>query len=155
MNDNVMGSFFGAAAATVVLGVITLFLLWNPIVGPWAEERRGMVELHRAKQNRQIQIEEAKTKVEVARTLADAEVIKANGVSRASGMMAGHSEELRAYIHLKYIEMLEATAQGGNTIIYIPTEAAMPILDVGRIKSAAPAFVLPSADKPPPPPARK
>ena len=44
----------------------------------------------------------------------------------------------QGYLRWKYIEMLEETGQNSNTIVYIPTEGAMPILEAGRVKDAAP-----------------
>lgn len=129
--------FFGVIAAGIT-AVAIVFLLWNPIVGPWSEERKGLAEFRRAEQNRQIRIQEAKAKNEAAEYLAKAEVTKARGVAKANSIMSESLGGPQGYLRWKYIEMLEETGQENNTIVYIPTEAAMPILEAGRISGATP-----------------
>lgn len=138
MSDKTPGIFLGVTGAVFVLGILILALLWSPLVGPWAAERRGMAEFRQAEQNRQIRIEEAKAKDEAAQYLAKAEVTKARGVSEANDIMSKSLGGPEGYLRWKYIEMLEETGQDSNTIVYIPTEAAMPILEAGRVNDAAP-----------------
>lgn len=129
---------YGSIAVSVVVG---LMLLWTPLVGPWVEERKGLAEYLRAEQNRQIRIQEAKAKQESAEYLAQAEIIKARGVAEANDIMSKSLGGAEGYLRWKYIEMLEETGQDNNTIVYIPTEGAMPILEAGRIADAAPTVL--------------
>lgn len=118
--------------------IISMVVLFKPVFGPWMSERKGLAEFNRAEQNRKIRIQEAKAKNEAAKYLAEAEVTKAKGVSKANDIMAKSLGGPEGYLRWKYIEMLEETGQDSNTIVYIPTEAAMPVLEAGRISGAAP-----------------
>ncbi len=114
--------------------LLTLTLLWRPLVGPWAAERAGLAEFRQAEQNRLIRVEEAKSRKEAATFLAEAEIEKARGVAAANDIMAASLGGPEGYLRWKYIDMLEETGQSSNTIVYIPTEGAMPILEAGRVK---------------------
>ena len=134
--------------ATYVKYAIVIFFfagiciaLWTPLVGPWSEERKGLAEFNRAEQNRKIRIQEAKAKNEAAEYLAEAEVTKAKGVAAANDIMSKSLGGPQGYLRWKYIEMLEETGQENNTIVYIPTEGAMPILEAGRVADAAPTRI--------------
>lgn len=115
-------------------------LLWNPIVGPWVAERQGLAEFKRAEQNRKIKVQESEAKKESAVYLAEAEVIKAKGVAEANAIMSESLGGPEGYLRWKYIEMLEETGKDSNTIVYIPTEATIPILEAGRVSDAAPTL---------------
>jgi regulator of protease activity HflC (stomatin/prohibitin superfamily) len=143
MNNDRFYLVTGLVCAFVLL---MLILLWSPLVGPWSEERKGLAEFRRAEQNRQIRIQEAKAKNEAAEFLAQAEITKAKGVAEANNIMAESLGGPEGYLRWKYIEMLEETGQENNTIVYIPTEAAMPILEAGRISDAAPTELGPLSD---------
>lgn len=119
---------FGAMFALVIV-----ILLWKPIVGPWTATREGRAEFNRAEQNRQITIEEAKAKKEAAEHQAEAEIIRARGVAESNAIMAKSLGGPQGYLRWKYIQMLEDTGQSSNTIIYIPTEGNMPIMESGRV----------------------
>ena len=128
--------FFALLGALAGFVLLVLMLLWSPIVGPWVAERRGLAEFKRAQQNKQIRIEDARAKKEAAEYLAEAEIVKSRGVAAANDIMAASLGGPEGYLRWKYIEMLEETGQDSNTIVYIPTEAAIPILDAGRVANA-------------------
>jgi len=134
-------AFLGGLVGVIILGVLSMMLLWTPLIGPWAAERKGMAEFRQAEQNRKIRIQEAKAKQESAEHLAQAEITKAKGVAEANDIMSKSLGGPEGYLRWKYIEMLEETGQDSNTIVYIPTEAAMPVLEAGRISSAAPTVL--------------
>lgn len=138
MSNQKGSAALGVMGSIIVIFFILLALLWSPIVGPWTAERAGLAEFRQAEQNRQIRIEEAKAKNEAAEHLAKAEITKARGVAEANSIMAESLGGPQGYLRWKYIEMLEETGQDSNTIVYIPTEAAMPILEAGRVSEAAP-----------------
>lgn len=132
-SDPFIGALVGFFVGTAVLGIIAMILLWSPIVGPWSAERKGLAEFKRAEQSRQIKVEEARARKDAAAFLAEAEIIKAEGVAQANDIMAQSLGGPEGYLRWKYIEMLEETGLDSNTVIYIPTEAGMPILEAGRI----------------------
>jgi hypothetical protein len=90
----------------------------------WQQEQEGAAELAKAEQNRQIAIQEAKAKEESAKSLANAEVIRAEGVAKANKIIGDSLQNNDAYIHYLWIEALK---ESHDQVIYIPTEAGIPV----------------------------
>lgn len=129
-----------------LLGIAVLLatMAGCPPYNVWTKGLQGKAVLREAEWSRQVKIQEAKARNESAELLAQAEVIKAKGVSEANNIMAKSLGGPQGYLRWKYIEMLEETGQSSNTIVYIPTEGAMPILEAGRVQDATPTqFDLP------------
>ena len=125
-------------AIGIVLTAVTLGMAGCPQYDVWRKGLEGKAILKEAEWSRQVKIQEAKARNESASLLAEAEVTKAKGVSAANNIMADSLGGPEGYLRWKYIEMLEETGQSSNTIVYIPTEGGMPILEAGRVKDAAP-----------------
>ena len=122
MNDSIF-AVFGVAC---VIGLI-IFLAWAwPTYRVWSSEMAGRAELARAEWNRQIIVEEAQAWLEAERLNAQAEIIRAEGMAEAMRIEGGQ------YLTETYIRYLWAKAMMNNRnlqIIYIPTEAGLPILE--------------------------
>lgn len=101
----------------------------------WNAESAGQAELAQARQNRQIATLEAEAKLESARLLAKAEVERAKGVAEANRIVADGLGGPEGYLRYLYIENL---SQSEGKIIYVPTEAGLPILEAGKRPNAAP-----------------
>lgn len=117
-----------------ILSVLVMFAL-SGCVGPCApmwERWNGEAELARAESSKKIQIEDAKGKLESAKLLADAEVARARGVAEANKIIGTSLKDNEAYLRWLYIEGLKDSK--GETVIYVPTEAGLPILEAGRRK---------------------
>lgn len=97
----------------------------------------GQAELAQADGNRQIKVQEAKAAYESADYTAKAEVRKAEGVAAANKIMSESLGGPEGYLRWKYIEMLETTKN--SQVIYVPTEAGLPILEAGHRTVVAPA----------------
>ena len=95
----------------------------------WQQEQEGAVELAKAEQNRQIAIQEAMAKEESAKSLANAEVIRAEGVAKANKIIGDSLQNNDAYIHYLWIEALK---ESKDQVIYIPTEAGIPVTESAR-----------------------
>lgn len=115
-------SGIGCAIFTSVTATTILFAM--PQYYVWQQNKAGEAELARAEQNRQIAIQEARAKEESAKSLANAEVIRAEGVAKAN-------QNNEAYIHYLWIEALR---ESSNEVIYVPTEAGIPITESARFK---------------------
>ena len=115
-----------AAAAVVAFGMFVM-----PMYRVWQQNQEGKAELARAEQNRQITVQEALAKAEAAKALAQAEVIRAEGVARANQIIGESLKDNEAYIHYLWIEALRETK---GEVIYIPTEAGIPITEAGNRK---------------------
>lgn len=103
-----------------------------PAYHVYASRQNGLAELAQADGNRQIKVQEAKATAEAASYVADAEITKAKGVATANKIMADSLGGSEGYLRWKYIEMLQDTAGKGQTTIYVPTEASIPIMEAGH-----------------------
>lgn len=99
----------------------------SPMFSRW----EGEAELARAEGGKKIQIEDAKGKLESAKLLAQAEIERAKGVSEANKIIGDSLKQNEAYLRWLYISNLEKV-EGKGTVIYIPTEAGLPILEAGK-----------------------
>jgi regulator of protease activity HflC (stomatin/prohibitin superfamily) len=84
----------------------------------------GLAELRRAEQNLQIKIQEAKAEFESVIYKKQADSIRAIGTTQANEII---SKSLTPeYIKWKWVERLN---DGTGEVIYVPTEANLPILE--------------------------
>lgn len=127
---NGMKAIIGAAVVICGVMVFVFGILFGwPIYSVWQQNKAGEAELARAEQNRQIAIQEARAKEESAKSLANAEVIRAEGVARANEIIGNSLKDNEAYIHYLWIEALR---ESKSDVIYIPTEAGIPITESSR-----------------------
>jgi len=97
-----------------------------PVYDVYEQGLRGEAELAKANYSKQVAVQEAHAKMESAKLLADAEVIRAEGVAKANKIIGDSLNNNEAYLRYLYINNLEHTQ---NQIIYVPTEANLPILE--------------------------
>ena len=117
-------AIFSTMTAAIILFAMPQYYVWQ-------QNKAGEAELARAEQNRQIAIQEARAKEESAKSLANAEVIRAEGVAKANKIIGDSLQNNEAYIHYLWIEALR---ESNNEVIYIPTEAGIPITESARFK---------------------
>jgi regulator of protease activity HflC (stomatin/prohibitin superfamily) len=120
---------------SIILGITTVFviillMIIIPKYTVWSKEMSGRAQYAEAEQNRKIKILEAEAKKESAKLEAEAEVERSKGVQQANAIIAdglkGHDEYLR-YLWITHLET------GDNKeVIYVPTEAQIPILEAGK-----------------------
>lgn len=119
----------------VSLGIVSFIIttaVWLyaiPQYNVWRASLAGEAELRRAEQNRRITVEEANAKKAAAQALADAEVIRAKGVAEANRIVGESLSDSENYLRYLWIDNLGNTS---NQVIYIPTEAGLPILEAGK-----------------------
>lgn len=111
----------------IVASMFWIFPQWNV----WASGLSGRATLAEAEFSRQARTMEAQAKLDASYLEAKAEVVKSKGTAEANRILAEGLGGPSGYLRWKYINMLEETGNG-NSIIYIPTEAAMPILEAGK-----------------------
>lgn len=132
--DDILGCSVAATIIFVVLAtVVCVGMYVCPKYNVWQSGLAGEAELRRAEQNRQITIEEAKAKKESALMLSEAEVIRSRGVAEANKIIGDSLKENEAYLRYLWVDTLNNNNQN---VIYIPTEAGMPILEAGKRKGA-------------------
>lgn len=123
--------------AMFILGVLILLasVAIYPWVQVWSERMHGMAELARAENNRQIKVAEANATAEAAMKLAVADVRRAEGVRQANEIIAGQLGGPENYLRFLSIEALKEIQQSASTkIIYVPTEANLPITEAMRFQ---------------------
>ena len=118
------------------LFIVPMFLLNGCSGCVYMAEMEGRAKLAEAEGSKKIQIEDAKGKLESAKLLADAEVQRAKGVAEANKIIGDSLKSNEAYLRYLYIQNLEKAEVAGSTVIYIPTEAGLPILEAGRRNDA-------------------
>lgn len=110
--------------------VMTFLGMWGyPQYSVWQQRLTGEAELARAESNRKIAIQEANAKKESAAMLAEAEIVRARGVAEANKIIGDSLHSNEAY--LKYL-WLDTISKQDKQIIYVPTEANLPILEAGK-----------------------
>ena len=125
----------GSVIAIVVVGVLVLIGL--PTYNVYSKQMQGKAAYEQAVQDRRIRVLEAQAALDSAQLTAQAEIARARGTNEANRIMAESLGGPDNYLRWSYIHMLEETAgKPGREIIYIPTEASMPILEASRSRPA-------------------
>lgn len=99
----------------------------------YSSRMAGLAKLSEAESSRQIAVLEAKAKKESATMLAEAEIERAKGVAEANKIIGESLKGNEEYLRYLWIHNLE---EGHNEVIYIPTEAGLPILEAGKRERA-------------------
>lgn len=138
-----MDEMSGAKITLIVLAAIFVcaFIVgvgcWAvPQYNVWERGLSGKAELAKAEYNRRIAVQEAEAKMDAAKKLADAEVIRAEGVAKANKIIGDSLHGNEAYLRYLWINNLESN---NPTVIYVPTEGGLPILEAGHRPAMAPA----------------
>lgn len=131
------GEVSAGKIAAIVIPAVTIFValiilgMWGcPKYNVYQANLTGAAELAQAEQNRQIAVAQSKAKFEAAQYEAAADTMRALGVARANAIIG---ERLTgpigdAYLRYLWIQGIE----NHEHVIYVPTEAGMPILEAGR-----------------------
>lgn len=113
--------------AVVVLASLFFIIPWYNV---WQQEMSGKAEFAKAEQNRKIKIEEAKANLEAEKLNAQAEIERAKGAAEAIRIENGSLTP--AYI--QYLWVRQQANLNDKTVIYVPTETNLPILEANRVK---------------------
>jgi predicted aminopeptidase len=118
-------------AVGIVILLVVAGMAGCPAYSVYQAKMTGEAELAQANQNRQIMIPQSKAKAEAARYEAEAEVARAQGVAQANTIIGQSLKGNEAYLRYLWIDKLDSTK---GQIIYVPTEANLPILEATRLK---------------------
>lgn len=122
------------STTTIIIAVVSALLLFIvlafalPMYNVWEQEMTGKAEFAKAEQNRKIKIEEAKANLEAEKLNAQAEIERAKGAAEAIKIENGSLTPT----YIQYLWVRQQNANTNNKIIYIPTEAGLPVLEAGR-----------------------
>jgi len=119
----------GTALAWIVLALVSFVLVGCPKYGVYMKSMNGKAELAEAESNRKIKTLEAEAAQESAKYLANAEVIRAEGVAKSNKIIGDSLQGNESYLHYLWIQGLQ---HDGATTVYVPTEANLPILEAGK-----------------------
>ncbi|MBQ9638703.1 MAG: hypothetical protein IJV22_04000 [Bacteroidales bacterium] len=107
-----------------LLALIVLLMIGIPRYNVWRQEMKGKAEFAQAEQNRKIRIEEAKANLEAEKLNAQAEIERAKGAAEAIRIENGSLTP--TYIQYLWVRQQNLAT---NKVVYIPTEACLPILE--------------------------
>ena len=128
MDKKSLGITLGSIAIVLVC-VVGLFIA-VPYYNVWQQEMSGRAEFAKAEQNRKIKIEDAKANLEAEKLNAQAEIERAKGAAEAIRIENGSLTP--AYI--QYLWVRQQANLNDKTVIYVPTETNLPILEANRVK---------------------
>jgi flagellar motility protein MotE (MotC chaperone) len=123
---------FVAYLAAIFALFMAVILGFGPIYSVWAQRLSGEAELARAEANRQIRVLEARAEQEASKSLAEAEVIRAEGVSKANKIIGDSLQNNEGYLRYLWIQGLQSNHM---QVVYVPTEANLPILEATRMSN--------------------
>ncbi len=89
----------------------------------------GEATLAKAQSTRSVAVAEAKAKMESASLLAQADIMRAKGAAHANKIIGDSLKNNEAYLRYLWIQNIENSS---GQIIYVPTEANLPILEATR-----------------------
>ncbi len=104
---------------------------WNGEIRKTELKAKGEAELLEAESSKKIAVEAAKAQLDSAKLLAEAEVERAKGVAAANEIIGDSLKNNEAYLRYLYLNNLESAEKNG-TVIYVPTEAGLPVLEAGK-----------------------
>ena len=113
------------SSLALLLGISAAVAFGYPQYKVWEQSKAGEAALAKATQDRQIKVQEAEAEQEAASKQAEA--------NRILG------ESIRQYpesMEQKWVEAIEKTS---NQVIYLPTEASVPITESARMAQKAKA----------------
>lgn len=96
----------------------------------WQKSLSGQAQLREAEWNRQIQVKEAEANLEAEKLNAKSEIERAKGVAEANKIIGDSLRENEAYLRYLWIKGLH---DGSSEVIYVPTEANLPVLEATRL----------------------
>jgi len=112
--------------------ILVMFGMWGcPQYNVWNKTLSGKAKLKEAEWSRQIKVKEAEALQESAKHLARAEVERAKGVAEANKIIGKSLKGNESYLRYLWIQGLN---DGNSEVIYVPTEANLPILEAGKRK---------------------
>ena len=129
--DLIKKVIWGIAVILVVVISMAFILPWYNV---WSQEMEGKAEFAKAEQNRKIKIEEARANLEAEKLNAQAEIERAKGAAEAIKIENGSITPT----YIQYLWVRQQSDLSNKTVIYIPTETNLPLLESTRMNQIAP-----------------
>jgi preprotein translocase subunit SecF len=122
---NINRIIFGVIVVIVLIVGMAFAMPWYNV---WEQEMAGKAEFAKAEQNRKIKIEEARANLEAEKLNAQAEVERARGAAEAIKIENGSITPT----YIQYLWVRQQSDLSNKTVIYIPTETNLPLLESTR-----------------------
>lgn len=131
MNEKTQLTLISTMAGVLLLIVIA-FIMWAlPQYNIYSMRAQGQAMLAHAQSAKEVAVAEARAKMESASLLADAEVARAKGVAQANQIIGDSLKNNEQY--LRYLWITDVAGNNTEkTVVYVPTEANLPILEANR-----------------------
>ena len=129
--ENVIIGVIVVVCIGLLIGIIGLSMWGLPKYRIYKQDLRGQATLREQEWEKKVKVEEARAELESSKLKADAEVCRAVGVAEANKIIGKSLEGNESYLRYLWIQGLQ---DGSSEIIYIPTEANLPILEATRSK---------------------
>lgn len=115
----------------VFVAIVIAWILYGyPIWRVWASQKQGEADLQQAHKEQQIQVSKAQGRLDAAKLNKEAAVIEAEAVAAQIEKIGANLRNHDLYLKWQWIKMMEEKPAG--SVIYVPTEAGLPILEAGR-----------------------
>lgn len=121
----IKGALWGVAGLIVFIVAMAFIKPWYNV---WSQEMEGKAEFAKAEQNRKIKIEEARANLEAEKLNAQAEIERAKGAAEAIRIENGSITPT----YIQYLWVRQQSDLSNKTVIYVPTETNLPILESTR-----------------------
>ena len=126
--ENFKIPWLGISFSTLILLIIVVvFMAGCPQYKVYQQKKEGEALLAHATASKEVAVCEAKAKLESAYLLATADTIRAGGIAQSNKIIGQSLTE--AYLHWFWIDELHKS----SSVIYVPTEANLPIMEATRL----------------------
>ena len=116
----------------IVIAVMCMVwgLFGSPIWKVWAQEKQGEADLMQAHKEQQIQVSKAQGRLDAAELNKKSAIVEAEAVSAQIEKIGKQLTEHDLYLKWQWIKMMEERPD--SSVIYVPTETNLPILEAGK-----------------------
>lgn len=124
------GLGWGSWALIIFVALSIWFIFIYPVWRVWASEKSGEADLAQAHKEQQVQVAKAQGRLDAAELNKKAAVVEAEAVSAQIEKIGKQLTEHDLYLKWQWIKMMEERPD--SSVIYVPTEANLPILEATR-----------------------
>lgn len=112
--------------ALTVIALAVISMAGCPYYSVYSSRMDGKAQLAHATYSKEVAVATARAKMESAAYEAQADTIRAHGVARSNAIIGESLRNNQAYLYWLWIDHIEKA-----NVIYVPTEANMPLLEAG------------------------
>lgn len=136
MNYVLIGNTTIGDIAWFIGALVVILNTWGIFGRPrwkvWVAHQDGLADLMKAKNEQQVQIARAQSRLDAATLNKQAAIIEAEAVSAQIKEIGTQLTAHDLYLRWQWIKMMD-DGDADREIIYVPTEANLPILEAGRL----------------------